>query len=267
MNGRADMSLDQARGRLLIHLLVLLDVVLSCPDAVTQDVLTARYNYARTGSTFAGINTDSFRNGWHKVGDLHVDGRVYAQPLVVNGVETAPGVRHNVVYIATEHNHLYAFDADMLAPIWDRFLGNNDRTKMGSAGCDGISPDGIGIEATPVIDRNMLRVYVSFRVNEQEEPDTAYQELVALDIRNGQIVGGPVEVRANGFLPQWERSRASLLLQNGQVYVAFASRCEDPGMPIFHGFIFAYDAISLAMSGEFPVTRLRCSRAPIGGPA
>ena len=119
---------------MLIHLLVLLDVVLSCPDAVTQDVLTERYNYARTGSTFAGINTDSFRNGWHKVGDLHVDGRVYAQPLVVNGVETAPGVRHNVVYIATEHNHLYAFDADMLAPIWDRFLGNNDRTKMGSGG-------------------------------------------------------------------------------------------------------------------------------------
>jgi len=128
------MSLPKVCFYLLILLLVLLDVVFSCPDAVAQDVLTERYNNARTGSTLAGINTESLRMGWRRIGDLRVDGRVYAQPLVVDGLETASSVRHNVVYVATEHNHVYAFDADTLAPIWDRFLGNNDRTKMGSGG-------------------------------------------------------------------------------------------------------------------------------------
>jgi hypothetical protein len=83
---------------------------------------------------------------------------------------------------------------------------------------------------------------------------TAHQEVVAIDLRNGQTVAGPIEVTNLGFVPRWERSRASLLLLNGHLLVAFASRCEDPGMPIFHGFVFAFNESALTKSGVFQVT-------------
>jgi hypothetical protein len=241
--------------RFYLFLVGFLIEVLLAPSGRAQDVLTERYDNARTGATIQRMNSDTVRQDWGKLGELPVDGRVYAQPLVVERVPTTPGaLPRNVIYVATGNNRLYAFDANTLAPIWDRFLGQNDKTKMGSEGCDGISADGIGIEATPVIDRDMQRMFVSYRVNLQGSPDTAHQQVVALDLRDGRTVAGPVEVQGPGFVPRWERSRASLLLQNRQVYVAFASRCEDPGMPIFHGFIFAFDERLLGKSGEFQVT-------------
>ncbi len=233
----------------------LLCAVLSGFRAYAQDVLTERYNNARTGSTSQRMNSDTFRQGLSKLGELPVEGRVYAQPLFVEHVQTSPTMPpRNVLLIATERNNLYAIDAYTLLPIWNRSLGPNDQTKMGSAGCDGISPDGIGIEATPVIDATSQRMFVSYRVNPERSPDTSHQEVVAVDIRNGQTVAGPVEVAGPAFVPRWERSRASLLLQNRELYVAFASRCEDPGMPIFHGFIFSFDEGTLDKSGEFQIT-------------
>lgn len=77
---------------------------------------------------------------------------------------------------------------------------------------------------------------------------------MAIDLRNGQTVAGPLEVTNLGFVPRWERSRASLLLLNGHLLVAFASRCEDPGMPIFHGFVFAFNESALTKSSVFQVT-------------
>lgn len=220
-----------------------------------QGVLTERYNNSRTGAVTQQINNATFRQGWRKLGELPVAGRVYAQPLFADGLQmSASGPRRNVVFIATERNNVYAFDGDSLSPIWNRFLGQNDQTHMGSAGCDGLSPDGIGIEATPVIDRNSQRLFVSYRVNPQGNPDTARQEVVALDLRDGKIVLGPVVVAAPSFVTRRERSRASLLLQNGVVYVAFASRCEDPGMPIFHGFVFAFNENTLNQAAVFRVT-------------
>ena len=248
------MSRDARNSRLRFVLFALLSAVFIGPAGWTQDVLTERYNNARTGVTVEAMNSATLSQGWHRIADLKVDGRVYAQPLVVQGVHILrQEPARNLLLIATAHNHVYAFDADTQAKIWDLSLGQNDTTHMG-AGCDFLSPDGIGIEATPVIDGSQLRLYVSYRLNPTENPDAARQEVVALDLRNGQIVAGPVEVQGAEFEPRWERSRASLLLQNGQVYVAFASRCEDPGMPIFHGFIFAFDAKSLTTSGEFEVT-------------
>ena len=123
---------------------------LSSRNACAQDVLTERYNNARTGSTWQALNGASLRQGWGKLGELPVDGRVYAQPLFAQRVQISPTTpRRNLVFIATERNNIYAFDADSLSstPVWSRALGANDRTKMGSAGCDGISVDGIGIEA------------------------------------------------------------------------------------------------------------------------
>jgi hypothetical protein len=223
---------------------------------LAQDVLTERYDNGRTGSIKQQLNTSALRQGWHKLGELPVTGRVYAQPLYVGSLQIAVGAAlRKVVFVATEENHVYAFDADSLTLIWHSFLGANDRSNEERPdGCDAISPDGIGIEATPVIDRKSERMYVSFRVNAGSSRNTAQQKLVALDLRSGKLVLGPVNVTASAFVQQWERSRASLLLQNGEVYVAFASRCEDPGEPIFHGFVFAYDAKTLTQAGVFAVT-------------
>ena len=89
-----------------------------------QDVLTERYNNARTGATSQPLNSDTFRRGWHKLGELSVSGRVYAQPLFVEGLQMSAGGPHrNVVFIATEQNSVYAYDADSLSPIWNRSLG------------------------------------------------------------------------------------------------------------------------------------------------
>jgi outer membrane protein assembly factor BamB len=78
--------------------------------------------------------------------------------------------------------------------------------------------------------------------------------IVAIDLRTGNRVLGPVEVRPNGFDPVWHRSRASLLLLNDVVYVGFGSRCEDPGEPIFHGWLVAFDSSTLQEIGAFQVT-------------
>jgi hypothetical protein len=220
-----------------------------------QDVLTERYNNGRTGAITQRMSSDAFRN-WGKLGELPVDGRVYAQPLFAGGLQMSRGgPLRNVVFIATEHNTVYAFDADSLARIWMNPLGPNDRTHMGHPGCDGISVDGIGIEATPVIDREAMRIFVSYRKNPQGLADTARQYLVALDLRDGSPVAGPVEVTGPAdFVPRWQRSRASLLLQNGAVHVAFASRCEEGEKP-YYGFIFAFDQKTLNQLGVFETTK------------
>jgi hypothetical protein len=225
--------------------------------AWAQDVLTERNDNRRTGAIRLNINSGTLGLNWGKLGELGVSGRVYAQPLFVGGLEMAPnGPRRNVVYVATARNNVYAFDADSLGLIWSRALGPNDQSHMGAAGCDGLSPDGIGIEATPVIDRTSGRLFVSYRVNPQGSPDTAHQQVIALDLRTGAAVAGPAEATDAQFVARWERSRASLLLQNGVVYVGFGSRCEDP-MPheqFFHGFVFGFDAATLRQAGLFRVT-------------
>src|SRR5262245_36245017 len=132
------------------------------------DVLTERNNNERTGAVEdTAFDAAAFASGWGKLGELPVDGRVYAQPLYVEGVQTPSGMR-NVVYVATAANRVYAFDARTLARVWGPVnLGPHDQSNIGDPrlGCDWISPDGIGTEATPVIDRSNSRIYVSYRVN------------------------------------------------------------------------------------------------------
>ena len=217
-----------------------------------QNVVTERYNNARTGSTLQSLPGGKLASTWGKKGELPVQGRVYAQPLYVQQVQTASGL-HNMVFVATEENRVYGFDADSLALVWTLNLGQNDSTKIRS-GCDVISPDGIGIESTPVIDVASQRMYVSYRLNPQQLVDSAQQMVAAIDIRTGQKVLGPTQITHPGWVPRLERNRASLLLLNGMVYVAFSSRCEDPGQPIFHGSIVAMDANTLMQASFLPIT-------------
>lgn|SRR5215831_2548158 len=125
------------------------------------------------------------------------------------------------------------------------------------SGCDGLSPGVIGIEATPVIGRAAKRVYISYRTNALNPEKTAgRQKLAVLDLITGRVTTDVFIPLPPGSGNRWEliRNRSSLLLVNGVVYVAFGSRCEDPGQLIFHGWISAHSATSLQQVGTYQTT-------------
>src|SRR4030095_15267082 len=179
-----------------------------------------------------------------------VDGRIYAQPLYVPNV-TIPGKgTHNVVFIVTAHDSVYAFDADSNGgsnanPLWKITLldaahgaGSNASTvPNGDIGSQDLVPE-IGITSTPVIDLNTKTMYVVGKTKEGPNGNPVYfQRLHALDITTGaEKLGGPMTIAGsvsgtgNGsvggvltFDPKWQMNRSGLLLQNGIVYIAFGS--------------------------------------------
>jgi hypothetical protein len=235
-------------------------LILSVFPLRAQDFTTERNDNNRTGTSFnRGLNQAVFgRNSqWRRIAALSVTGNVLAQPLLLEQVQVPPGLNRDIVYVATELNNIYAFDANSQALLWMRTLGQADVSVLRS-GCDNLSPQGIGIEATPVIDRQQSLLFVSYRTNEGTtpklaNPGAAHQWIESLDIRSGKTIA-KTEITAPDFNVEWERSRASLLLLNGIVYVAYNSRCEDPTMPIFHGWVFAFDTPSLKQVGSFAVT-------------
>ena len=227
-------------------------------------ILTHHYDVARTGAnlseavlTPSNVNPNQFG----KLFAFSIDGQMYAQPLYVAGLSIPGKGTHNVVYAATEHDSVYAFDADgaTSTPLWQRNFLNP------GAGITTVSDDDfpepyediapeIGITGTPVIDSSSGTLYV---VVKTKENGNFFQRLHALDIASGaEKFGGPVTIQAsvagagvrndgNGnvvFDPLINLQRSGLLLAGGTVYVAFASHGDfDP----FNGWILGYDAHSL----------------------
>jgi len=172
----------------------------------------------------------------------------------------------NVLFVATEHNTVYAYDADdasAATPLWSRSLGTPMRTYPGTENQPVVAPFTVscrdmypetGVTATPVIDQATGRLYV---VSKTFENGVYAQRLHVLDVHTGQEVSGsPVAIQGsvpgtaldgNGttvtFDPYHHMNRAGLLLVNGNVFVAFASHCDDEP---YHGWIFAYAADTLA---------------------
>jgi len=233
--------------------------------------ITSQYDNARTGAnlletvlTPANVNAASFG----KIFSYKVDGDVYAQPLYLPRVAMPGGSVHNIVFVATEHDSVYAFDADgrQPAPLWHvNFLGAGVTTVPAiDSDCLLISPE-IGITPTPVIDRGTGTLYVLARTKEGQgrlKSDRYVQRLHALAITTGaEKFGGPVEIKgtakgrgaasANGLIefdPLHELPRAALLLAAGNVYLAWGSSCDvDP----YHGWVMAYDARTLAQTAVF----------------
>jgi hypothetical protein len=254
----------------LAGLLLLLAAELSPP--ARGQVLTSQYDNLRTGSnphetvlTPANVNVNQFG----KIFSRPVDGAIYAQPLYMPGMEIPGKGAHNVVFVATEHDSVYAFDADGRSPqpLWQvNFLkAGKDATPVPAldVGCPFIQPE-IGITSTPVIDPQSATLYVLARTKERAGlfGKRHVQRLHALDVATGaEKFGGPVEIRAsikgqgtgsaNGqldFDPLRENQRSSLLLNHGNVYIAWASSC-DAGP--YHGWMMAYDAHTLAQVAVF----------------
>jgi hypothetical protein len=216
-----------------------------------NDISHSGWNSHETILTPQKVNKQSF--GLH--GAYNVDGQIYGQPLYVPNLNG-----HNVVFVVTENDSLYAFDADGGGLIWQKsFLVNGAVIVTTSdVNCADLKPV-IGITSTPVIDSATNTLYlVAFT---KENGQLVYR-LHALDLTNGQEkFGGPTILGASGFDPLFERQRANLLLSQGNIYIAFASFCDnDP----YHGFVLSYSASTLQQSAVYNDTP-NGSRAGIWG--
>jgi len=170
-----------------------------------------------------------------------VDGYVFAQPLYLSTLPIAGGT-HNVVFVATEHDSVYAFDADTGGTaLWHKnFIPSGASTVSESFVGSTIYPE-IGITGTPVIDPFAGTIYF---VTETLESSNVVFRLHALDVTTGnERPSSPVVISASGFQPKEQLQRPGLLLANGNVYIAFGSQGDH--LP-YHGWIFAYSAGSLA---------------------
>jgi hypothetical protein len=218
-----------------------------------QAVTTFKYDNGHTGQdaneTLLTTNNVASATFGKKM-SYPVDGQVYAQPLYLPGL-TINGSVHNVVFVTTEHDSVYAFDADATsasAPLWQTsFLSSGVTTVPSSAvSCNDTQPE-IGITGTPVIDSSTNTMYVVVYTYENNAP---VYRLHALDVTTGQdkapaivlqsSLAGTGSGAVNGtitFNPLKERQRAGLILANGQIYIAFASFCDDGP---YHGWVFGY---------------------------
>ncbi len=218
-------------------------------------------NTREYGLTPTSVGTLTFG----KLSSCAVDGAVYAQPLWVSNLATNGGT-HNVVFVASQHDSLYAFDADanQCAELWEVSLidtahgGTGNETSVPGnlvgLGLEDIAPE-VGVTGTPVIDPSTNTLYVVSKSVDPSGP-TFYQRLHAIDVTSGsEKFGGPHNITSSvtfpgtgdggstvSFNPKQQNQRAGLALVNGVVYVAWGSH-EDA--PPYYGWVVGFDASSL----------------------
>jgi hypothetical protein len=237
------------------------------PPPSSVNILTYHDDVARTGQnlnetilTNANVNSSSFG----LVGTLAADGRVDAEPLYVSNLRIG-GVSHNVVYVVTEHDSVYAYDADTFTQLWKAsMLGSGESPSEAVNGCGQVSPE-IGITSTPVIDLNAGPNGTIFLVAMSKSGTTYIHRVHALDLTTGSdLAGSPVTVQATFpgtgagssggnvvFTPKQYKDRASLLLLNGVIYTSWASHCDDDP---YTGWIIGYSESTLAQTSVLNIT-------------
>ena len=236
-------------------------------------IATAQYDNARTGANLLetvltphNVNVAQFG----RIAFLPVDGDVYAQPLYIPQLDIPGKGVHNVVFIVTERDSAYAFDADAASrePLWQvSFLDAKKNITTVSAHdvqCPFIQLD-IGITSTPVMDLPSKTLYALARTREAENGNWAFrQKLHALDLGTGaEKKGSPVTIRASfqgdrslfskgltEFDPLRENQRAALLLANSNIFITWASSCD---VGPYYGWVMSYDAHTLKQTSVLNV--------------
>lgn len=229
-------------------------------------VTTWHYDVARTGAntaettlTPANVNITNFG----KIATFPVDGFLVAEPLYLGGVNIAGQGVHNVAYVATMHESVYAFDADSTSttPLWMTSILNYSpagATSVPTSVQKNATTTGwseVGIVSTPVIDPATGTMYL---VAETYENGGIVHRLHALDVSTGaETQGGPVTIAAsfalNGgttiFKSFYQLNRPALLLANGHIYIAFGSNCcnDTPSQ----GWVLSYNEATLQQEGAF----------------
>ncbi len=245
------------------------------------DVLTYKNDLYRSGqnlteSTLTPANVTASAFGLLR--NLLVDGKVDAQPLYVSQLGIS-GVLHSVLFVATEHDSVYAFDVNTGTTLWKTsLLGSGERTSD-THGCFQVVPE-IGITSTPVIDRgaspNGTLYVIAMSLDSSEK---YHQRLHALDLATGaELSNGPVEVVATyptsgggttTFTSSQYEERAALLLLNGTIYTTWTSHCDEQP---YTGWIIAYAESTLERTAVLNVAPNSAGRGPAiwmsgGGPA
>jgi hypothetical protein len=249
--------LPRSGARLVFCLTFLLSLCVSAGWAQVS-VLTQHNNNSRTGAnlnetslTTANVNVSNFG----KLFSMPVDGFVFAQPLYMPSVNMPNLGIHNVLFVATAHDSVYAFDADTGAQLWKKSLGtpvpssviNNNGVPEPSIQVE------VGIISTPAIDPNTKTLYV---VPKTYENGVQIYRLHALDILTGaEKSGSPIQIAAQypgsgvssvggqvQFVTAKQLQRSAVTLVNGVIYLAFASH-EDWNP--YHGWVLLYNATTL----------------------
>jgi hypothetical protein len=240
------------------------------PTPVT--VPTWRYDLTHAGQNTnetALMPSNVTESTFGKLFSVTVDGSVYAQPLYVPGLTMSDGLVHNVLFVATEHDSVYAFDADSNSgtnahPLWHiTLLDAAHGASSGATTVPGSDPGGqgdigpeIGITGSPAIDPSTNTLYV---VGKTKESGAYFHRLHALNILTGaEQAHSPITINAtvtgtgNGssggkltFSQLWENQRPALNFFNGHVYIGFGSHGDNGP---WHGWIFAYDSTTLTQT-------------------
>ena len=228
-------------------------------------VLTEHNDVARTGANTQETYLTTSNVNFNMFGLLFtqsVDGFVVGQPLYVPGVKFSDGSTHNVVYVATQHDSVFAFDADSTqTALWSVSFINPTAgittVPISDYGCAGTAFTEIGIVSTPVIDAATGEIFVLAKTLE----NGAYIfRLHALSLTTGADVVSPTVISASvsttsgtlQFSPALQMQRPALLLENGAVYIGFGSNGCDTYA--YHGWLLAYDETSLQQTGAFVTT-------------
>ena len=237
-------------------------LTVNAASASSFDVATYHYDNLRTGQnthetilTHANVTQSKFG----KVGAFPVDGRVDAQPLYLSNL-TIPGKgSKNVLYVVTEHDTVFAFDADSVdgggAPVklWSQSVLQSGEKPSDDRGCGQVTPE-IGITSTPVIDRSRNAIYV-VAVSKKSGNDYVHR-IHALNLTTGaELFGGPTEITAsvtgsgagstNGhvdFDPTLYNERAGLLQIGGTIYTTWTSHCDNGP---YTSWVMSYNADTL----------------------
>ena len=229
------------------------------------DVPTYHYDNMRLGQnlnekqlTKASVN----QLGFGSLGSFTADGLVDGQPLYLSNVSIPNVGPRNVLYVATEHGTVFAFDADSVSGSTSTYLWKTSTLLAGESSSDGrsctaVSPE-IGVTSTPVIDRSRGAIYVV--AASKDANGNYFQRIHALDLTTGtELFGGPTTITASypgtganssggnvSFDPTRYLERAALLEVNGTIYTTWASHCD---IGDYTSWVIAYSADTLQQTG------------------
>jgi Immunoglobulin domain len=225
-------------------------------------VLTYHNDVARTGqnlneTTLTPANVVS--SGFGEIGFLSAQGKVDAEPLYVPNLVIGSAA-HNVVFVATEHGLVYAFDADNFSQLWQTSLLLSGETTSDDHGCGQITPE-IGITSTPVIDPAAgTHGTIFIAAMSKDASGNYHQRLHALDLTTGaEQSGSPTTVQATfpnsqghtTFDPGQYAERAGLLLLNGVIYMGWTSHCDQTP---YTGWVMGYSESTLQQMTVLNIT-------------
>ena len=241
---------------------IALSVLISLHAAAQVNVLTYHNDNSRDGAnlnestlTLANVNPTTFG----KLFTYNVDGYVYAQPLYVSQLNIAGQGTHNVIFVATEHNSVYAFDADSNAGangglLWQVNLGPSAVTPNPTLPFEAIQPE-VGITGTPVIDLGSKTLYVDAFTT---DGTSYFHHVHALNLADGSdrvtpaLVAASVPGVGNGsvngvmnFQAVQQLQRSALTLANGILYVCFAGFTDTPNSDPYHGWVLGFNPKNL----------------------